>query len=297
MGRWLHGADAELTASKACVCQSQLSCEVTLLLLVGIRVTTGSSPEKSKVPLYDITPITRQGALVRAGSMELRWHFLQIPRGSQSRFLPPPTGGYVEREYVSALLQLNLKTEASATTPHSRLKAVGRSCPLRPMPAEVVWVTSATSCVDERILTVNVQIQRYNDGSLVTPFTPTTRKVPQVSCHPEPAIHSVAAGCLPRAPCAGRHGARARVLTDQVRAALRRSQLSLLAAWTPRLTAILVHLPTSSSCSMRQPNLPFRYAAVAYQVIPLGQPDRHSRPDRVKSTSWHRSSALANCWR
>lgn len=137
MGRWLHGADAELTASKVCVCQSQLSCEATLLLLVGIRVTTGSSPEKSKVPLYDITPITRQGALVRAGSMELQWHFLQIPRGSQSRFLPPPTGGYVEREYVSALLQLNLKTEASATTSHSRLKAVGRSCPLRPMPQKL----------------------------------------------------------------------------------------------------------------------------------------------------------------
>lgn len=111
MLRRLHGADAKLTASKACVCQSQSPREATLPLLDGIRVMTGSPPEKSKVPLYDIIPITQQGRWSGPGVWSFGGTFSKSPETSGRAFsLPRQVGtSCAEREqYVSAPLQLGL---------------------------------------------------------------------------------------------------------------------------------------------------------------------------------------------
>lgn len=55
-----------------------------------------------------------------------------------------------------------------------------------------------------RILTVNVHIQRYNDGFRAAPASPATRQVPKYPAIP--SRQSVPAGRCPRPPCAGRHG-------------------------------------------------------------------------------------------
>ena len=103
-------------------------------------------------------------------------------------------------------------------------------------------------CDVERILTVSVQIQRYNDVSRVALSTPAIRQVPQY-----PVIRSrqsVSAGRCPRAFCAERHGC---ALTDpDLSFPLQELCQLLLAAWTPRRLAILVRFPTSSSESIIQ---------------------------------------------
>lgn len=54
---------------------------------------TGSPPEKSKVPLYDIIFHHTAGALEQAGNLELRGHLLHIPETpSRTFFLPKHVG-------------------------------------------------------------------------------------------------------------------------------------------------------------------------------------------------------------